>query len=121
MRHIGLASDFRSVMVAVGRSNPTGGSFINKFIFPEFICLTDILSDFLPELVIVKTPNDNHSYCNTIQGRWRRIKSCEFKLQKRFHGAFLQLCKSFVHNLPETNLNFLVLKRECQVDIQNFL
>ena len=26
--HIGKASDFKAVMVAVGRSNPTGGNFL---------------------------------------------------------------------------------------------
>ena len=39
-------------MVAVASSTPTGRNFFSKFIFSEFICLTDFLSD----LLIVKNP-----------------------------------------------------------------
>ena len=30
---------------------------LSKFIFPGFFCLTDLLSDFLSDLLIVKNPN----------------------------------------------------------------
>ena len=45
-------------MVAVASSSPTGDNFFSQFIFLEFICLTDLLSD----LLIVKNPNIS-AYC----------------------------------------------------------
>ena len=44
-------------MVAVGRSNPTGGNFLVNLFFRNFFCLADILSDFLSDLLIMKNPN----------------------------------------------------------------
>ena len=37
--HIGYASDFKLVIVAVASSTPIGGNFLSKFIFPEFFIL----------------------------------------------------------------------------------
>ena len=53
-------------MVAVASSTPTGGNFFSKFIFPGFICLTDLLSDFLSDLLIVKNSEKDSSpfHCN---------------------------------------------------------
>ena len=54
---IGWVSDFKAVMVAVRSSNLTGGNILVNSFFPEFLCLTDLLSDFLSDLLIVKNPN----------------------------------------------------------------
>ena len=77
-------SDFKSVMVAVGRSNPTGGNFFDKFIFPEFICLTNLLSDFLPELVIVKNPI-------------KLIKCCVIAFTSKCNGTFTNFITRLQH------------------------
>ena len=42
-------------MVAVASSIPTGSNIFSKFIFPEIIYLTDLVSDFLSDLTVVKT------------------------------------------------------------------
>ena len=57
-------------MVAPVSSNPTGGNFFNKFTFPEFIFQTDLLSDFLSELFIVKNPNVD-IWCDA-DARWEK-------------------------------------------------
>ena len=61
--------------------------FLNTFIFPGlFICLTDLLSDFLPELVIIKKPMPNASYNFVHKGHiavMYQIKSKEESLEKK--------------------------------------
>ena len=47
----------RLLMVAVGRSNPTGGDFLVNLFFLNVFCLAD-LSDFLSDILIVKNPID---------------------------------------------------------------
>ena len=57
-------------MVAVGV--PLEATFLSKLIFPEFICLPDLLSDFLLDLLIVKNSIEignkklNHRFKNGI-------------------------------------------------------
>ena len=45
-------------MVAVGRSNPTGGNFLVNLLSGIIFCLADLLSAFLSDMLIVKNPNE---------------------------------------------------------------
>ena len=77
-------------MVAVASSTPTGGNFLSrsKFIFPEFIYLTDLLPDFLSDLLIVKN----------LIGRCRT------------RGEFLPEMSPEVQNSGPTNVQFVFKK-----------
>ena len=82
-------------MVAVGRSNPTGGNIFSKKNFWNFFCLADLLSAFLSDILIVKNPNMKSSLLFCIAIDCGNFLACS---RKKFQRQFVHFCNSSIKN-----------------------